>query len=71
VVVDLVRQYLRGASVLLELERPDDARREPIEVELPRTQYERLGLRLGETLVVRPRALRVFAAAGAAAGAAE
>jgi sulfate transport system ATP-binding protein len=61
VVADLVRQYLRGPNVLLELERTGDSSSEPIEVEVPRTHYERLGLRLGETLVVRPRALRVFA----------
>ena len=61
----LVRRYARGASVLLELER--DGSHEPIEVELPRVQYERLQLRLGETLVVRPRALRVFPTAAEAA----
>jgi len=61
VVADLVRHYLRGPNVLLELERTGSGSTEPIEVEVPRTQYERLGLRLGETLVVRPRALRVFA----------
>ena len=60
VVADLVRQYLRGPNVLLELERSGTESTEPIEVELPRKHYERLGLRLGETLVVRPRALRVF-----------
>lgn len=60
VIADLVRQYLRGPNVLLELERPGNEAGEPIEVELPRTHYDRLGLRLGETLVVRPRALRVF-----------
>jgi sulfate transport system ATP-binding protein len=60
VIADLVRQYLRGPNVLLELERPGKVAGEPIEVELPRTHYDRLGLKLGETLVVRPRALRVF-----------
>jgi len=47
--------------VLLELERPGQTATEPIEVEVPRSLYERLGLRLGEKLVVRPRALRVYA----------
>jgi sulfate transport system ATP-binding protein len=60
VLADLVRQYLRGPNVLLELERASDPGAEPIEVELPRVRFEALGLRLGETLVVRPRALRVY-----------
>ena len=38
---------------------------EPIEVELPRSEFERLQLRVGEMLLVRPRTLRVFAALGA------
>jgi sulfate transport system ATP-binding protein len=59
VVADLVRQYLRGPNVLLELERSGGGS-EPIEVEVPRARYEALGLKLGETLVVRPRALRVY-----------
>jgi len=66
VVVDLVRQYSRGASVLLELHRQTAGSSEPIEVELPRSAFERLQLRVGEMLVVRPRTLRVFAALGAA-----
>ena len=66
VVVDLVRQYSRGAHVLLELERQSKDPGEPIEVELTRAEVERLKLRPGETLVVRPRELRVFAAEGAA-----
>jgi sulfate transport system ATP-binding protein len=67
VVAQLVRQYLRGPNVLLELERSGPARGEPIEVEVPRSQYDKLGLRLGENLLVRPRALRVYAAAAPAA----
>ena len=64
-IVDLVRQYSRGACVLLELHRQAAGSSEPIEVELPRSEFERLQLRLGEILVVRPRTLRVFAALGA------
>jgi sulfate transport system ATP-binding protein len=67
-VVDLVRQYSRGASVLLELERQAGDGSEPIEVELSRGEVERLQLKLGETLLVRPRRLRVFAAEAAASG---
>ena len=61
VVADLVRQYLRGASVLLELERQGSQGSEPIEVEVSRSAFDTLGLKLGETLVVRPKSLRVFA----------
>jgi sulfate transport system ATP-binding protein len=62
IVASLVRQYSRGASVLLELERDGDASGEPLEVEVPRTQFEQLDPRVGDRLVVRPRRLRVFAA---------
>jgi hypothetical protein len=71
VVVDLVRQYSRGANVLLELERQSTDSSEPIEVELSRREVDRLQLKLGETLVVRPRSLRVFPAQNAAQGAAQ
>jgi sulfate transport system ATP-binding protein len=64
VVADLVRKYLRGANVLLELERTDREAAVPIEVEVPRSQAERLELRLGERLVVRPRKLRVYSEPG-------
>jgi sulfate transport system ATP-binding protein len=64
VVVELVRRYSRGANVLLELERagrrPDAPPSAPIEVEVPREQFEKLDFKMGETLVVRPRSLRVF-----------
>jgi sulfate transport system ATP-binding protein len=53
-----VRQYARGASVLLELEREADG--EPIEVELPSAEADRLRLIPGEQLSVRPRRLRVY-----------
>jgi len=55
----LVRRFTRGANVLLELER--DGAAELIEVELPRHQADRLQFQPGEMLLVRPRALRVFA----------
>ncbi|MFO0145809.1 MAG: sulfate/molybdate ABC transporter ATP-binding protein [Betaproteobacteria bacterium] len=71
VVVDLVRQYSRGSSVLLELERQSAEVGEPIEVELSRREVDRLQLKLGETLVVRPRSLRVFPAQSAAQRAAQ
>jgi sulfate transport system ATP-binding protein len=64
-VAELVRRYARGANVLLELQRENTI--ESIEVELPRAEVERLGLRDGEMLVIRPRRLRVFATAGDAA----
>ncbi len=56
----LVRRYTRGATVLLELESADAP--ELIEVELPRQEAERLQFEPGDMLLVRPRALRVFAA---------
>ena len=58
----LVRRYARGGNVLLELER--DGSSEPIEVEVSREQLEQLHLKAGETLVVRPRRLRVFTGEG-------
>jgi len=58
IAVRLVRRYVRGASVLLEFDR-DDAE-EVIEVELPREEADLLNPAIGEQLVVRPRALRVF-----------
>jgi len=54
----LVRRYARGANVLLELESESSS--ELIEVEVTRAEADRLRLSLGETLIVRPRALRVF-----------
>jgi len=55
----LLRQYCRGSNVLLELQRAGLA--DPIEVELPRERADHLQLRTGETVLVRPRVLRVFA----------
>ena len=57
----LLRQYCRGSNVLLELQREGSA--DPIEVELPRERADYLQLRTGETVLVRPRMLRVFAQA--------
>ena len=55
----LLRQYCRGSNVLLELQRAGSV--DPIEVELPRERADYLQLRTGETVLVRPRMLRVFA----------
>jgi len=63
IVTNLVRQYSRGASVMLELERVGESGPESLEVELPRAQYERLEPRAGEPLLVTPRRLKVFPAA--------
>jgi sulfate transport system ATP-binding protein len=57
--VQLIRRYARGANVLLEVER--EASPEPIEVEMPRDLADRLAFKPGETLLLRPRTLRVFA----------
>ena len=54
----LIRRYVRGANVLLELDSADSG--DPIEVELSRDEAERLQPVIGESLLVRPRALRVF-----------
>ncbi len=62
IVVNLVRQYSRGASVLLELERDGEEGTDPLEVEMPRAQFEQLEPQAGERFVVRPRSLRVFPA---------
>ncbi|MGF2529881.1 TOBE-like domain-containing protein, partial [Ralstonia pseudosolanacearum] len=47
------------AVAQLELERTDSD--DIIEVSLPIERFRAQGLREGETLVVRPRAIRVFA----------
>ena len=52
----------RGASVLLELERDGEEGADPLEVEMPRAQFEQLEPQAGERFVVRPRSLRVFPA---------
>ena len=59
IAVQLGRALAFGATVRLELQREtggDDV----VEAELPADRYAALGLRVGETLVVRPRAAQVF-----------
>ncbi|MEG1970363.1 MAG: sulfate ABC transporter ATP-binding protein [Burkholderiaceae bacterium] len=56
----VARRYVRGAQVLVELER--EANHELIEVELPRERYDALALTAGSRVLVQPRQLRVFAA---------
>jgi sulfate transport system ATP-binding protein len=58
-----VRQYGRGARVLLELARSGSA--EAIEVELSREEADSLDLAPGEHVLVRPLRLRTFHAAPA------
>ncbi|MEF9386418.1 sulfate ABC transporter ATP-binding protein [Ralstonia solanacearum species complex bacterium KE056] len=57
--VTLRRALTLGAVAQLELERTDSD--DIIEVSLPIERFRAQGLREGETLVVRPRAIRVFA----------
>nr|WP_311529779.1 sulfate ABC transporter ATP-binding protein [uncultured Ralstonia sp.] len=57
--VTLRRALTLGAIAQLELEREDTD--EIIEVSLPIERFRTEGFREGETLVVRPRAIRVFA----------
>lgn len=56
----VARRYVRGAQVLVELERAGNG--ELIEVELPRERYEALELVNGTRVKVQPRRLRVFSA---------
>ena len=58
IVARLERAIVVGPAARLELRRADTA--QPIEAEIPADEYRRLGLQEGETLVVRPRRLRVF-----------
>ena len=58
-VVQLRRAHAIGALAQLELERDDSD--ELIEAVIPAERYQQLDLKLGETLVVKPRRLRVFA----------
>ncbi len=59
IAVQLGRALPFGASVRLELQRANRDE-EFVEAELPAERYAQLGLRIGETLVVRPRAAQVF-----------
>jgi sulfate transport system ATP-binding protein len=57
-VVQLRRAHAIGPLAQLELQRNDSG--ELIEAVIPNEHFEKLGLKNGETLVVRPRRLRVF-----------
>ncbi|WP_413459728.1 sulfate/molybdate ABC transporter ATP-binding protein [Herbaspirillum huttiense] len=59
IVVQLRRSHAIGPLAQLELERDDNA--ELIEAVIPNERFAQLGLKNGETLVVRPRRLQVFA----------
>jgi sulfate transport system ATP-binding protein len=54
----LQRALVVGPTARLELEREDNS--EIIEAELTEHRYRQLNLKEGETLIVRPRALKVF-----------
>ncbi|MBX3664726.1 MAG: sulfate ABC transporter ATP-binding protein [Burkholderiales bacterium] len=54
----LQRALVVGPTARLELEREDNA--QIIEAELPEHRFRQLKLKTGETLIVRPRELRVF-----------
>lgn len=59
IVVQLRRAHAIGPLAQLELERDDNA--ELIEAVIPNERFAQLGLKNGDTLVVRPRRLQVFA----------
>jgi sulfate transport system ATP-binding protein len=63
IVVKLRRAHAIGPLAQLELERGDNA--ELIEAVIPNERFSSLGLKEGETLVVRPKRLRVFVDEGA------
>lgn len=58
IAVQLSRAFIVGPTARLELERDDNA--QIIEAELPAHRYRALNLKLGESLLVRPREMRVF-----------
>ncbi|MRV71344.1 sulfate ABC transporter ATP-binding protein [Duganella sp. FT92W] len=58
IVVKLRRAHAIGPLAQLDLERADTA--ELIEAVIPNDRYRQLGLKDGETLVVRPKRLHVF-----------
>ncbi|UOD30980.1 sulfate ABC transporter ATP-binding protein [Massilia violaceinigra] len=64
IVVKLRRAHAIGPLAQLDLERADNA--ELIEAVIPNERYRQLGLKEGETLVVRPRRMQVFVDQGAA-----
>jgi len=57
--VRLRRARIVDSMANLELERKDNA--QIVEMELPAHSCRRLDLKTGESLIMRPRALRVFA----------
>jgi sulfate transport system ATP-binding protein len=63
VVVKLRRAHAIGPLAQLDLEREDNA--QPIEAVMSNERFGRLALKEGETLVVRPRRMRVFVDEGA------
>ena len=64
IVVKLRRAHAIGPLAQLDLERTDNA--EMIEAVIPNERYSNLGLKEGETLVVRPKRLHVFVDEGSA-----
>jgi len=58
IVVRLARALAVGSSARLELEPVDGG--PPLEAEIPVEQLRSLGLREGETLVARPKRMRIF-----------
>ncbi|GGX34897.1 sulfate/thiosulfate import ATP-binding protein CysA [Pigmentiphaga litoralis] len=58
IVTTFSRAYLSGPSAYLELVR--DGRDNPIEVEIPVSEFQQLNPQNGETLVIRPRNAQVF-----------
>ncbi|KQW96781.1 sulfate ABC transporter ATP-binding protein [Massilia sp. Root418] len=64
IVVKLRRAHAIGPLAQLDLERADNA--EMIEAVIPNERYSHLGLKEGETLVVRPKRLHVFVDEGTA-----
>ena len=64
IVVKLRRAHAIGPLAQLDLERADNA--EMIEAVIPNERYSQLGLKDGETLVVRPKRLHVFVDEGTA-----
>jgi sulfate transport system ATP-binding protein len=63
IVVKLRRAHAIGPLAQLDLERTDNA--QIIEATISNERYAQLGLKDGETLVVRPKRLRVFVDEGA------
>ena len=58
IAAQLQRAWVVGPTARLELEREDNS--QIIEARLPEYRYRQLNLKIGETLIIRPRALKVF-----------